>query len=734
MMGIDYYFPLLAQVAKERGLLAELLPKHQSAIAGGSTGPVAAALARLALAFPRKTMADLFPRIVRCPEIEIADGPLKVRTSNVLAKRGITTWGHLGQITIEKIFDSKNAGRVTVRDILELCCRLSYEVLDVPNLDGNGGILSDSKIDSSHPSGLTLGVGSEIVSAIALVAAWAVEVKGARTVGDILDCNIGNGGFPVDVSQAWTQLRSMQVGPLGGMARVERDVNSLVRELLAGLNDKERVAFELRVLANDPPILEEVGDELEVTRERARQLQEKAEAKISLKLTERRYSPIGWRVAELRRELGYRACLQSPCVRSALKKSLLGCDTEMQHLLRALLLHVAGPYREDDGWLVRADAPLLDIADLEILANEHGVLPLQAALGWLEAKGVDREGRELWLRSCPRLRLVGEQVLIWSGSVVDKCVAQLAARGSPIAGGELMALVGEDYSARATMTKLISDPRIMRTSKLEVGLREWGLEEYSGIAIEIAQRIESAEGRVHLDDIVRELVERFGVRESSVRAYAAAPMFVLDEGWIRIRRDDESYVVGGDIAQGQGVFQVSEDEWSINIVVDGDTVRGSGRSFSPLLAARLGVDPGGIRQFNTPVGPLKISWPTTQFAPSIGSLRALSAFVRAEQGDFLQLHFDVQREEALAVRVERTVISELDPLEAVRLLTGLQQVGPDVERSVARAIGVRPQDARRVLSQRGDGVLSDLLSHFACVEGAELDDALAEFGRALEMR
>jgi hypothetical protein len=76
---------------------------------------------------------------------------------------------------------------------------------------------------------------------------------------------------------------------------------------------------------------------------------------------------------------------------------------------------------------------------------------------------------------------------------------------------------------------------VVRVSRREWGLVEWGLEEYSGIAEEIAQRIGREGGRALLTDVVAE-VARFGVRESSVRMYAEAPMFVIEGDWIRTKR------------------------------------------------------------------------------------------------------------------------------------------------------------------------------------------------------
>ncbi len=734
MGSIDSYFPLLVRVAEERGILKDLLSKHQVAIESGSTSAVETVVAKLALAFPRRKMAELFPRISSRPEAIIPDGPLKVRTSNVLARKSVATWGQLSQLTVDKICRLRNAGRITVRDILQLCCRLSYDVPAMPDSSAANATALLGADGCRNPASASPATSSEGLDAIALIAAWAEEVKGATCVGDVLQCKFDDGGLPGDVEQAWRRLQERPLRPFGRLVSVERDMNALVHGILAGLKEKERVAFEMRVLASEPTRLEDVGNKLEVTRERARQLQEKAEAKIGLMVKERRHSPIVWRAFELRRQVGLRACLRSTRISSAIERSLAKCDGGAREALRSLLLRVAGPYEEREGWLVREDAPVLDAQSLGKLADRYGVLPLETARRWLKERGLDEEAQDFWLEGCSRVRVVGEKVLLWFGSVVDKCIAQLGARGRPISGDELMTLVGEDYNARATMAKLTGDERVMRTSKSEVGLRDWGLEEYSGIATEIAERVDAAGGSVRLEEVIQDLVERFGVRESSVKAYAAAPMFVVDSGWVRRRKGGEPYVVEGETAQCHGVFRLSDEEWSINFLVDADTVRGSGRVFPAPLAVKLGVEPNGMREFNSLAGLVRVGWPGTQFTPSISSLRALSALVGARTDDYLQLQFNERRSEVKAIRVERRSLSESSAREAVALVTGLRRLDQEPAQVVAQAIGVPLKECRRVLVERGDGVLWELLCRLSCVGGGDLEEALEEFGRALEGR
>lgn len=61
----------------------------------------------------------------------------------------------------------------------------------------------------------------------------------------------------------------------------------IVKEALSKLNDKERYIIEKRILDENPKTLQEVGDELGITRERVRQIEEKALKKLKDILSEK---------------------------------------------------------------------------------------------------------------------------------------------------------------------------------------------------------------------------------------------------------------------------------------------------------------------------------------------------------------------------------------------------------------------------------------------------------------
>ncbi|MCX7769753.1 MAG: RNA polymerase factor sigma-32 [Proteobacteria bacterium] len=60
-----------------------------------------------------------------------------------------------------------------------------------------------------------------------------------------------------------------------------------IKDALSKLNEKERFVIERRILDENPKTLQEVGDELGITRERVRQIEEKALKKLKTLLSEK---------------------------------------------------------------------------------------------------------------------------------------------------------------------------------------------------------------------------------------------------------------------------------------------------------------------------------------------------------------------------------------------------------------------------------------------------------------
>src|SRR5829696_911892 len=347
-------------------------------------------------------------------------------------------------------------------------------------------------------------------------------------------------------------------------------------------------------------------------------------------------------------------------------------------------------------------------------------IPTDTVEQWLRSRSINTAFLDDVLAESSRYRRLGGTVGRWS-SVVDKCVSLLALRSSPADAETLVAEIGEGHSITSTRNRLFEDPRVMRISRTAWALRSWGLEEYTGITDEIAQRINEWGGRAKLTDLVEELVHQFGVSPGSVRVYAEAPMFVLEGGYVRMRRDGDLHAFDVDVAGCRGLFLNGPDRVSFRIVVDSELQRGSGRPCPEPVAAILGVFPDSSRLFAHRGGTLKVSWPmTAAMGPAFGSMRTLALDVGAEEGDSLRLSFNLVGQTCEAFCVPPAALAAMSVPEVMEALTGITDFTEGVRQTLARAIGVEPASLVPTLRRRGEDELLALLPP------EEPDDALKD--------
>src|SRR5262249_2604902 len=147
----------------------------------------------------------------------------------------------------------------------------------------------------------------------------------------------------------------------------------------------------------------------------------------------------------------------------------------------------------------------------------------------------------VWIDQISTLKNFEGNWLLWKGSVCDKAARILDILGRPATPEEIVNAIGEDHGVRATRSRLFEDERFMRVDKTRGGLRSWGLEEYSTIAEQIDQELDRRGGTADLGDLIATVVLQFKLRETSIRYYANAPMFVLEGDRIRRRTSADAF-------------------------------------------------------------------------------------------------------------------------------------------------------------------------------------------------
>ena len=654
--------------------------------------------------------------------------PLSTRLRNVLVRWRGVEWSSYVNVTPSELDARRNAGRKCLTEFLTVA---GESALAAATRESTLFIQDDVLVrEDDMPRRARLA--SAAVAAETL-ASWGRD-RGLTTLGPLLTELAGDADLPPDIAEVWTEVASVSLLDFASASPINTPIDELFDQLLACLDERQRAIFEARSIPSRGPTLQDLADILDITRERVRQIQEKAESRVSTQIAKAEFVPFRWRAHSLRVHLGDSTPMSSETYRSAVEVALMGSSDDRKPLLAQFLLRLAG-YSERSGWMIHQDAAVIGSDVLEAEANEHGLIEASCAAELLSAAGVAPADHAAMLERIGGFRRFGDQIAVWRGSVVDKVVRVLAIRGSPTSPDELATVIGEGHSLRSLRNRLSDDSRLARVGKNQWALRDWGLNEYTGTADEIAEEIGRLGGAVSLALLAEELASRFGISQSSVRAYAQTARFVVEGGMVRLRAPGDGFRDSATIADTKGCFQDSPESVTFCIVVDKEVLRGSGRAIPVAVAGFLGLTPGTDRRFQAThagedAGTVALTWPLDSVVgPTLGSTRRVADRAEAADGDRLRLRFDRAEGRLDVVRIPaNTELS--NPLDRLSALTGLEALdNSNVFDRLAASIGVDSTQLRSQLDRRGDHHLIELLP--VTIIDDDLQAALAELKDAL---
>jgi len=658
---------------------------------------------------PRKPLSKVAPGLMLQTQ-PIPFPNLSTRPASALLRGRVTIFRELGRWTSAALMKQHGLGRKSVNEIVALA--LQGAVMGC----ANSGKRADESVRPPAPE-VASNILSSALPAVSLIARWALCVGDAKSLGDALG-RAGQRTVPDDVAAEIAELLTTELQSITGMSRNEAFARSFAA-LLARCRSERSVDILRQRLPLDCSTLEEVGAKLGITRERVRQLQEGAEQRLLEAISALECSEVRWRVEEVRRCLGRSIRLDSPVALAVLERARDGLPEEQNGFAGALLLWLAGPYTLDrgTGWIHASKAselgppPLASLFDAFVDAD--GLVDIEGLRARAAAAGMVESAISEWLSGhCP-LRMIDGKTYLWRGTVTDKAATILSALNKPSTAEELNTFIGEDHSVRGLRSRLLEDERFVRTDLVRVGLRKWGLEEYSGIAEEIEEEIKSQGGDADLEELIRAVSDRFGVRESSVSSYTMAPRFVIDGSRIRVRRSEESFVPRRTLVDEPRAYFLDDSRVSFRFGIDNEVLRGSGQPLPQGVGAWLGVLPGGRRLFRfANKETALVSWPESALmGPSLGSVRRSVEVMGGQLGDQALLTMNRSDGSADVAVLKPMQIEASEGWQRVMLLTGIRAANSsECERWLALAVGARDTNELRArLRRRGERDLCDLL-------------------------
>jgi hypothetical protein len=538
---------------------------------------------------------------------------------------------------------------------------------------------------------------------------WAMLERDAATLGDILELKLDDP--PRTLVEEWNRVSSAVLH-----VPEESVANQQLTEILLRSPEMARTAIAMRHSPNaDQATLEDVGEVFGVTRERIRQQESRMVASFGHMLEDPALWQLAARVAEFRRRLGPVCFRDSQRCREVLEWVARGVPEGLREAALGLVARVAGPYKWEGNWLVRADWRPDGAGSLLRQTFAGGPASLDVLAQRAAELGLHRDQLE-------RLLADGEQVFEHHGLLYrrstplgDLACEYLRHAGRPLSTDDLVELlVHRAANAHSARNALSLEPRIHRTKKTEWALVEWGLPEYTSVHELMLSEIAESGGVIHIDALADRLKERFGIPAASVNMIAGRPLFFVADGFVRARTT-EPYEGSFICPKGIGMKETSDDGLVWRLPVDGDILRGSGRRAPEFLLLRLGVGPGESGAFEVSEGRFKLAWPPAG-NPSISSVRELVQALGGKHGDTLVLAFTEAGEADASLVRQEDVLS--DPVTSVAQMLGASPAAIEADPLEALAIelnvvaGGRRSKLRRcqaVLDELEESDLADLL-------------------------
>lgn len=386
--------------------------------------------------------------------------------------------------------------------------------------------------------------------------------------------------------------------------------------LLFSLDEREHAIVTQRIMSDHSSTLDELGKEFGVTRERVRQIEKSLRETLSSLLD-----------GEFHMSERLRAMFEAegPILRYSTAVRIvpeLDITLEPEGIpVLPLIAAVCSPtFSVSDGWLASPsidDAVKLVKTDLPQAADQYGVVDLTPSASHASSEQRERENRNFadWL-SYSGIIMYRDHAIIGRAQN-DRAVAVLSIEGHPLTTEEIAERIGAG-NARSMRNRLADDERIMRVDVSSWGLRDWNLEEYSGIRQEIRERIERNGGSVKLDDLVQELCSQFSISSRSVMTYAASLPFVSSNGVVTLAGAERFDVPDADPYGTPRLFRI-DGGWALRTTVNAEHARGSG-SILPLAVAHiLGMRFGDSAELASPLGTQSVYWTGTNV--NLGTIR-----------------------------------------------------------------------------------------------------------------
>ena len=238
--------------------------------------------------FTRQSKIDGILAIIKKERFSSLDPDLPVRVLNVFERERIETWGDVLDLSPARLLELRNLGKRSIKEFLAFAIRTSADMMGRFPLP----LLSSFAPSTDLPPVQALPDPCALIAAhLRQLVRWAHCESEVASVGERFSA-LPHAALPPDLAVLWKDLSQLKLEGILEEADSNIPTHRLMEELLGLLDERDRFVLSRRISSTDFRTGNELAEELGVSPQRVRQLEDRAGEKIGQALRDQRFAPI----------------------------------------------------------------------------------------------------------------------------------------------------------------------------------------------------------------------------------------------------------------------------------------------------------------------------------------------------------------------------------------------------------------------------------------------------------
>jgi len=489
--------------------------------------------------FENVVFSDLFAPMDADTRLDTVRG-LSMRSINALHRHGARRFRDTHDWTPQSLAHMWNVGTVTVDEILtalhsaaeDARTRSAHEEMNPHRIPDQDAADAMDTPDAQHATDrMAIRAAWETNRALRTIAGWAAaHLAPDLSLPAALIEVPKQASLPAHVFEAMESLARVEVGTL--VPEAERaTAQQELRDWIVLLDTRENAVLRHRILATDPLTLMTLAEVTGVSRERVRQIDQAVRLKA-----QQLFTP-AWKAlaTDLDRVMNTVGEFNVLSAAPHLELNVRSLIPEVTLTPIEILMRLAGEGEATEGFIAFPDLATWrrrTQALIEEALADH-VNDLDEFVHRLSAIGIPEGAATEWLSTFD-VAVATDVVAARPRTLVDRAVLALTEANEPMTLARINQRFGGGFNEASIRNALVADDRLLRVGPKTWALREWEIDEFTGLRDAMVATLHAHDDRMLLKELALDMHEHYGVSKASVRVYAGQPPFELDDGIIGI--------------------------------------------------------------------------------------------------------------------------------------------------------------------------------------------------------